>query len=144
MITRVIRTNKNDSLCHHGVKGQRWGVRRYQEEDGDRTALGKRHERTLAKNEKSGTGKKVAKTVGLLAGGAAIGAAAVGSAWLIKNRQVMMKKKAAILKREQTKSMRRAMGLYNKVKGSYVDPVSGMIVTATTTAQQLAKMVKPG
>lgn len=29
------------SLCHHGVKGQRWGVRRYQNDDGTLTAEGK-------------------------------------------------------------------------------------------------------
>lgn len=34
-------------LMHHGIKGQRWGVRRYQNEDGTRTAAGKRHEKTL-------------------------------------------------------------------------------------------------
>ena len=31
-----------DVLCHHGIKGQKWGVRRYQNEDGTLTALGKR------------------------------------------------------------------------------------------------------
>jgi len=31
------------SLAHHGVKGQKWGVRRYQNLDGTRTALGKKH-----------------------------------------------------------------------------------------------------
>ena len=28
-------------LCHHGIKGQRWGVRRFQNEDGSLTAEGK-------------------------------------------------------------------------------------------------------
>lgn len=28
-------------LVHHGVKGQRWGVRRFQEKDGDYTAAGR-------------------------------------------------------------------------------------------------------
>ena len=32
----------NDELDHHGVKGQRWGVRRYQNKDGSLTPLGKR------------------------------------------------------------------------------------------------------
>ena len=30
-------------LEHHGVKGQRWGVRRYQNKDGSLTSAGKRH-----------------------------------------------------------------------------------------------------
>ena len=32
-----------DYLIHHGVKGQKWGVRRYQNTDGSLTAAGKRH-----------------------------------------------------------------------------------------------------
>lgn len=30
-------------LAHHGIKGQRWGVRRYQNEDGTLTNAGKKH-----------------------------------------------------------------------------------------------------
>ena len=32
----------NNELCHFGIKGQKWGVRRYQNEDGTRTLLGKK------------------------------------------------------------------------------------------------------
>lgn len=31
-----------DELYHHGIKGQKWGVRRYQNEDGSLTAVGKK------------------------------------------------------------------------------------------------------
>lgn len=32
----------SDELYHHGVRGQRWGVRRYQKKGGGLTALGKK------------------------------------------------------------------------------------------------------
>lgn len=31
-----------NEIYHHGIKGQRWGVRRYQNEDGTRTEAGKK------------------------------------------------------------------------------------------------------
>lgn len=34
---------RSDELYHHGVKGQKWGVRRYQNEDGSLTPAGKVH-----------------------------------------------------------------------------------------------------
>lgn len=33
----------NGELYHHGVKGQKWGIRRYQKKDGSLTRLGKKH-----------------------------------------------------------------------------------------------------
>ena len=38
-----IIVNKDDYLAHHGTKGQRWGRRRYQNEDGSLTTLGRAH-----------------------------------------------------------------------------------------------------
>lgn len=32
----------NDTLYHHGIKGQRWGIRRFQNEDGSLTSSGKK------------------------------------------------------------------------------------------------------
>lgn len=32
-----------DYLAHYGIKGQKWGVRRFQNEDGSLTAAGKEH-----------------------------------------------------------------------------------------------------
>lgn len=35
--------DENESLTHHGIKGQHWGVRRYQNTDGSLTPEGRRH-----------------------------------------------------------------------------------------------------
>lgn len=43
-----------NELYHHGVKGQKWGVRRYQNEDGSLTDLGKkRQQKSIASNRET-------------------------------------------------------------------------------------------
>ncbi len=38
----ITRTSDTDELYHHGVKGMKWGVRRYQNKDGSITEAGKK------------------------------------------------------------------------------------------------------
>lgn len=41
MGTYLLITPKENELYHHGIKGQKWGVRRFQNKDGTRTKAGK-------------------------------------------------------------------------------------------------------
>ena len=45
-------------LYHHGIKGQKWGYRRYQNEDGTLTEAGKERYGVGANGEMSSTGKR--------------------------------------------------------------------------------------
>ena len=58
---------ETNELYHHGIKGQKWGVRRFQNSDGSYTAAGKRRrswegEKRSFENKKTERGKKIAAT----------------------------------------------------------------------------------
>lgn len=65
-------------LCHHGIKGQRWGVRRFQRKDGSYTSAGRRrYDGEKASNDSKLSDKqKKALKVAAVAGTALVAAGA--------------------------------------------------------------------
>ena len=73
----------NDELYHHGIKGQRWGVRNYQDENGELTAegrrrygIGERIKNTMTYRDENG--KLHLTTAGKVTAGVAAGVTAAG------------------------------------------------------------------
>lgn len=56
---KMIHSDSDDGeLCHHGTKGQKWGVRRYQNKDGSLTPAGKKRYTKSSSSVKSETKTK--------------------------------------------------------------------------------------
>lgn len=81
----------NDYLQHYGIKGMKWGVRRFQNADGSLTAAGKKRYGSEGSSERSSKerkpidGRKIAK-------GAIMAASVAGAAYLVaRNRKAIMR-----------------------------------------------------
>ena len=60
--------NPDLELYHHGIKGQRWGIRRYQNPDGSLTPEGKARYGTVENFERARRNKKIAAGIAIGAG----------------------------------------------------------------------------
>lgn len=88
------RIVSHETLCHHGIKGQKWGVRRYQNKDGSYTAAGRRRRdshNSAAQDNDDGLTRDKRKV--LTARNVAIGAAAVGVTIAVLGGMYVYKKK---------------------------------------------------
>lgn len=81
-------------IAHHGILGQKWGIRRYQNKDGSLTPEGKARamkgreeiEKVIRKGERKSTGKRISSQIvgntikGSLTGGGLAAGASIGNA----------------------------------------------------------------
>lgn len=137
--------NKN-SLEHHGIKGQRWGVRRYQNSDGSIKGAG---QRTVVKTMDKPIGKSSerVKVAGAIVGGAAVGAAAVGAAWYLKNKSNVklsqIKRAAITAKSAATRAANKNKGLYSQVKNLKAQGIGAKIIKGEVFVNGSATMSLP-
>lgn len=86
--------SNNSELYHHGIKGQKWGVRRFQNPDGTYTNAGKERRNNDERRPLTDTQKRTLKKV---AAGVGIGAVAVGGLVLAAKRPDLVVKAGGAL-----------------------------------------------
>lgn len=77
---------EKDYLAHHGIKGQKWGIRRFQNKDGTRTAAGKKREKEQSSDGKLHLTDKQKKYIKIGAAVAATALATYGAYKIYQNK----------------------------------------------------------
>ena len=109
-------------LYHHGIKGQKWGVRRFQKKDGSLTPAGKK--RYSESNDAESKNRKIAKRV-------AIGTACVAAALAVAGG-VYVHKKKSYLSSIDTKSVMRGKYAVDKLSEDTIIPKGSKIFRTST------------
>ena len=60
---KYVINEQSDFLCHHGIKGQKWGERRFQNEDGTLTPEGKQRYKKYLKTYGEDTARRIIKSM---------------------------------------------------------------------------------
>lgn len=136
---------KDYYLVHHGILGQKWGVRRFQNEDGSYTEEGKRRRRDgeeISIGNKT-ISKSAIKKVAI--GAAALGTVAAAALYVKKNPEVIAKviKKASNtpLKKIKKEDVDKGKAIFDTIKKQVMDGVKEGLKQAP---YQVGKVVAQG
>ena len=131
-------------LAHHGVKGQKWGVRRYKNADGSLTPAGKirygADGRTQGNRSSNKTKKRIAAAVG-------VGAVATAAVYLHNNKaaQTLVKNTMSEIGKKTITSMKKNVNTGKTLTEAYIKSLrTGISEGMKNAPDQIKKGISEG